>query len=88
MKEVKIDALLDSPRDGVVFQNEWAVGGGPGRKGLLLLIALFAGNIGPGVYMVSCCCRFYPGLVAGFLIVLFGYALTHLLFLGRMERFW
>ena len=70
MKEVRIDMLLHSRGDGVVFQNEWAVGGGPGRKGLLLLIALFAGNIGPGVFMVSCCYDFYSGLVAGFLIVL------------------
>ena len=88
MKQVKLTSLLDVPRDGAVLQREWTTKGQHGKRGLLLEIAFFAGMVGPGLYMTSCFYGFHPGLLAGFLIVLIGYGLPHMLFLGRIWRFW
>ena len=88
MKQVKMTSLLDLPRDDVVFQREWTAKGELGKRGMLLEVAFFAGTVGPGLYLASCRHLFHPGLLAGFLIVLFGYGLPHMLFLGRIERFW
>ena len=88
MKQVKINSLLDLPQDNVSFPREWTGRSHHGKRSLLLLLALFAGNIGPGLYMISCLYRFYLGMLVAFFIVAIGYALPHLLFLGRMERFW
>lgn len=88
MKQVRIDTLLEPPQDAAAFQREWTTKGQCGHRSLLLELALFAGMVGPGLYAVSALCRFQPGLLAAFLIVLFGYALPHVAFLGRMERSW
>ncbi|MHC4248468.1 MAG: NrfD/PsrC family molybdoenzyme membrane anchor subunit [Planctomycetota bacterium] len=88
MKQVKLTSLLDVPRDGAVLQREWTTKGQHGKRGLLLEIAFFAGMVGPGLYMTSCFYRFHLGLLAGFLVVLIGYGLPHMLFLGRIWRFW
>lgn len=88
MKSVDVDRLLDAPGDRVSFQTEWTAHGQHGARSLSLEIALFAGNVGPGLYMVSCLDGYRPGLLIGFLTVLIGYGLPHLIFLGRMARFW
>lgn len=88
MKQVKLTSLLDLPPDAATLQREWTGHGRQGRRGLLLEFALFAGTIGPGLYMVSCFHRYGPGMAAGFLIVLLGYAIPHVGFLGRMARSW
>ncbi|NQV31819.1 MAG: polysulfide reductase NrfD [Phycisphaeraceae bacterium] len=84
MKQIRVESLLASPQDRVTFQSEWS----KGSSGLLLLVALFAGNVGPGLYMISFLMNFPIGMLIGFLIVALGYGLPHLLFLGRKERFW
>ncbi|MHC5054077.1 MAG: NrfD/PsrC family molybdoenzyme membrane anchor subunit [Planctomycetota bacterium] len=88
MRQVKLTSLLDVPQDGAVLQREWTTKGQHGKRGLLLEIAFFAGMVGPGLYMTSCFYGFHLGLLAGFLIVLIGYGLPHMLFLGRIWRFW
>lgn len=88
MKQVRLTSLLDVPRDDVTFQTEWTTKGSHGKRGALLEVAFFAGTVGPGLYMTSCFYRFHLGLLAGFLIVLVGYALPHMLFLGRIVRSW
>ena len=81
MKQVRIDSLLHMPQDGITLQKEWTGKSRHGKRSLLLLLALFAGNIGPGLYMISCLYRFYFGMLVAFFIVVVGYALPHLLFL-------
>ncbi|MFC1782990.1 NrfD/PsrC family molybdoenzyme membrane anchor subunit [Planctomycetota bacterium] len=88
MKQIRIDTLLATPQDEVTYQSEWSLRAGFKGSGLLLLIALFAGNLGPGLYMIGCFYKFELGLLIAFGIVSIGYGLTHLLFLGRSERFW
>jgi formate-dependent nitrite reductase membrane component NrfD len=88
MRQVGLASLLDVPQDGAAYQREWTAKGQHGKRGALLEIAFFAGAIGPGLYMTSCFYRFHLGLLAGFLIVMIGYGLPHMLFLGRILRFW
>ena len=88
MKQVPIDALLETPSDGVTYQTEWTMHGQQGRRAVWLEIALFAGAVGPGLFVVAAWTGLRLGLLAGYLIVAAGYALPHLLFLGRIERFW
>jgi len=84
MKQITVDSLLVSPQDAVTFQAGWSTAG----RGRLLLVALFAGSVGPGLYMVAHLSSFPVGRLVGFLIVALGYGLPHMLFLGRIERFW
>ena len=88
MKQVRIDTLLATPPDGATYQSEWTTHGQQRVRGALLEIALFAGAIGPGLYVVSAVTAFRLGMLAGFLIVLIGYGIPHLLFLGKVGRFW
>lgn len=88
MKKVSINSLLFVHEDGSTFQKEWAIWDRLRGNSFFLLAALFAGNIGPGLFMISCFFSFDFGLLTGFLIVLFVYGLTHLVFLGRIDRFW
>lgn len=64
-------------------QKEWSQG-----KGWFLIIAIFLGGLGGGTYLVSTWLSFLPGLLLGWLMVLFGKTTAHLLFLGRPSRFW
>ncbi len=94
MKQVKINSLLETPQDGFTYQREWNISRRAKANGLYLLIALFAGNVGPGIFMISFLSKFitgnyfFEGMLVGFILVLFGYALPHLVFLGRVDRFW
>jgi len=88
MKQVRIDSLLEPPQDGAAYQREWTTHGQCGEKGLLLELALFAGMVGPGLYIVSAVWGFSLGMLVGLAIVALGYGLPHAVFLGRMERSW
>jgi formate-dependent nitrite reductase membrane component NrfD len=88
VKQIPIDALLETPRDDVTFQKEWTTHGQQGWRAIYLEIALFAGAVGPGLFVVGAMFGSTLGLAVGYLIVLAGYGLPHLLFLGRVERFW
>jgi formate-dependent nitrite reductase membrane component NrfD len=88
MKRVRIDSLLQLPADGVAVQTEWTTHGTNPLRALLLEIAFFAGTVGPGLYMVAAALRYNLGMLLGLLIVIFGYAIPHAAFLGRMERSW
>ncbi len=88
MKRVRIDSLLQLPADGVTVQTEWTTHGTNPMRALFLEIAFFAGTIGPGLYMVAAALRYNLGMLLGLLIVVFGYAIPHAAFLGRMERSW
>ncbi len=88
MKAVRIDSLLEISGDRVTFQKEWSLRSQHGTRSLLLEFALFAGNIGPGLYMVSYILGLEAGYATSFFIVLLGYAVPHVLFLGRADRFY
>lgn len=85
--------MLEVSSDSVTFQREWSIYTGIRENGFLMILALFAGNIGPGLFMISVFAGifgdyYYTGFVVSFLIVLLGYGLPHTLFLGRKIRFW
>ena len=88
MKPVRIDSLLQLPADGVTVQTEWTTHGSNPVRSLLLEIAFFAGTVGPGLYMFSAALKYNAGMLAGLLVVVFGYALPHAAYLGRIERSW
>ncbi|MDP6543428.1 MAG: polysulfide reductase NrfD [Phycisphaerae bacterium] len=88
MKPLRIDSLLQLPADGVTVQTEWTTHGANPVRALLLEIAFFAGTVGPGLYMFSAALRYNAGMLLGLFVVIFGYALPHALYLGRMERSW
>ncbi|MDP7287473.1 MAG: polysulfide reductase NrfD [Phycisphaerae bacterium] len=88
MKRVRIDSLLALPADGVTLQSEWTTHGTNPIRSLLLEIAFFAGTVGPGLYMVSAVVKYNLGMLLGLLVVIFGYAIPHAAYLGRMERSW
>jgi formate-dependent nitrite reductase membrane component NrfD len=88
MKPVRIDSLLQLPADGVTLQTEWTTHGSSPVRAMLLEIAFFAGTVGPGIYMVSAAWKYNLGMLLGLLVVVFGYALPHAAYLGRMERSW
>jgi formate-dependent nitrite reductase membrane component NrfD len=88
MKPLRIDSLLQLPADGVTVQTEWTTHGTNPVRALLLEIAFFAGTVGPGLYMFAAALRYNAGMLLGLLVVVFGYALPHAAYLGRMERSW
>jgi formate-dependent nitrite reductase membrane component NrfD len=88
MKRVRIDSLLQLPADGVTVQTEWTTHGTNPVRAMLLELAFFAGTVGPGLYMFSAAVRYNAGMLGGLLVVVFGYALPHAAYLGRMERSW
>ncbi len=50
--------------------------------------AFFFGEIGAGLFLVSLLAGQWVGMLVGYLIVMVGKNLAHLLYLGRPERFW
>jgi len=95
MKQVGINSLLETrPLSGVTFQKEWSIWSGLRGNGMFLIVALFAGNIGPGLFMISYLSKFYLnsyfyiGFPVSFFIVFLGYSIPHVLFLGRKTNFW
>ncbi|MBI2860646.1 MAG: polysulfide reductase NrfD [Chloroflexi bacterium] len=66
------------------FQREWGLGG----RRLLIMLALYFGGVGAGLYLVSLLAGFAGAALIGVLIVAIGKGVTHIFFLGRPERFW
>ena len=88
MKPLRIDSLLQLPADGVTVQTEWTTHGTNPVRSVFLEIAFFAGTVGPGLYMFSAALKYNAGMLLGLIVVVFGYALPHAVYLGRMERSW
>ncbi len=67
---------------GYKFQTQW------GRnRGILLLLAMYTGAMGGGAYLLSIYTGYILGAVIGYLILVIGKPVFHILFLGRPERF-
>ena len=64
-------------------QREWIDG-----RGLLIVIAHFFAGIGAGAWLFSVWLDFTAGMVLGLFCVAVLSGIAHLLFLGRLERFW
>lgn len=67
-----------------VFQKEWGTHG----RSLLIMLAIYFGGIGGGLYLVSLLAGYPEGALLGILIGGVGKGLSHIFFLGRPERFW
>ena len=76
-------STLDEFRVGYDRQKEWIEG-----RGLLLLIAIYLGGVGGGLYLISLIIGWKTGLALALGIVGIGKGSAHLLFLGRPLRFW
>jgi formate-dependent nitrite reductase membrane component NrfD len=72
----------------IIFQKDWSGAGDRGFRDFLLIPAIFFGAISPGLFISSMIFHFIPGYWIALVMNLVGYGLTHLLFLGRMARFW
>jgi formate-dependent nitrite reductase membrane component NrfD len=72
----------------ILFQKDWSGEGDRGFRDFLLIPAIFFGAVSPGLFISSMIFHFVPGYWIALVMNLAGYGLTHLLFLGRMERFW
>jgi len=64
-------------------QTEWI-----DRRGILLWIAFYAGGLGGGLYLVSLFFNSLWGMFISWLIIAVIKGGTHLLFLGKPQRFW
>ena len=53
-----------------------------------MAISFFFGEFGAGLFVLSLCYDFLPGLIAGLLITTVGKSVGHLMHLGRPERAW
>lgn len=71
-----------------MFQQEWTGKGERGIRDFLLIPAIFFGAICPGLFISSVLTDYVPGYWVALALNLIGYGVAHLLFLGRMERFW
>ncbi|MCL4492909.1 MAG: polysulfide reductase NrfD [Nitrospirae bacterium] len=71
-----------------IFQQEWTGKGERGIRDFLLIPAIFFGAICPGLFISSLVSNYVPGYWAALALNFGGYGITHLLFLGKMERFW
>ncbi len=64
-------------------QTEWI-----DRRGLMLWIAFYTGGLGGGLYLVSLFFNSIWGMFIGWIIVTVIKGGTHLLYLGKPQRFW
>ncbi len=67
-----------------VPQREWGVGGRP----LLMMLAIYFGGIGGGLYLISLLAGYPEAALLGVIIVGVAKSLSHIFFLGRPERCW
>ncbi|MFC2068440.1 NrfD/PsrC family molybdoenzyme membrane anchor subunit [Chloroflexota bacterium] len=67
-----------------VPQREWGVGG----RRLFIMLALYFGGIGAGLYLVSLLAGYPQAALLGIFIVGIAKSISHILFLGRPGRFW
>lgn len=71
-----------------LFQQEWTGKGERGLRDFLLIPAIFFGAVSPGLYLSALFMNYTAGIWIALIMNFIGYGVTHLLFLGRMERFW
>src|SRR3989337_2521379 len=69
--------------DSFKVQREWIE-----RKGMLLLLAIFFGELGAGMFLVSWYLNYLLGMVLGIVIVASLKTTFHVLFLGQPLKFW
>ena len=69
--------------DSFKVQREWIEG-----KGMLLLLAIFFGELGAGMFLVSWYLNYLLGMVLGIVIVASLKTTFHVLFLGQPLKFW
>lgn len=70
----------------LLFQQEWTGKGERGLRDYLLIPAMFFGAISPGLYISSLIVNYIHGYWIALLMNVIGYGLTHLFFLGRIDR--
>jgi formate-dependent nitrite reductase membrane component NrfD len=80
--------MLNAQRNSSLFQQEWTGKGERGLRDFLLIPAIFFGAVSPGLFLTSLFTGYTAGIWIALIMNFFGYGVTHLLFLGRMERFW
>jgi formate-dependent nitrite reductase membrane component NrfD len=71
-----------------IFQQEWTGKGERGMRDFLLIPAIFFGAVSPGLFISSLLTNYIYGYWIALVMNFIGYGMTHLLFLGRMKRFW
>jgi len=69
--------------DSFKVQKEWIEG-----KGILLLLAIFFGELGAGMFLMSWYLDILAGMIIGIGIVALFKTTFHILFLGQPLRFW
>jgi formate-dependent nitrite reductase membrane component NrfD len=69
--------------DSFKVQREWIEG-----KGMLLLLAIFFGELGAGMFLVSWYLNLFLGMALGVIIVALFKTTFHILFLGQPLKFW
>ncbi len=80
--------MIKTLREGFVFQRDWTGKGERGLRDQMLMPAIFFGAISPGLYITALLTDFIPGLWVSIVLNIAGYGLAHIMYLGRMERFW
>ncbi|NOY65218.1 MAG: polysulfide reductase NrfD [Nitrospirae bacterium] len=80
--------MIRTIREDLIFQKDWAGRGERGLRDQMLMPAIFFGAISPGLYLSSLFTDFTAGLWVSVFMNILGYGVTHLLYLGKMERFW
>ncbi|MBI4321950.1 MAG: dimethyl sulfoxide reductase anchor subunit [Chloroflexi bacterium] len=67
-----------------VYQEQWGLRG----RNLLIMLAIYFGGIGGGLFLVSLFGDYAQGALLGVSIAAVGKGFSHIFFLGRPERFW
>ncbi len=80
--------MIRTERQLYIFQKDWTGNGERGIRDQMLMPAIFFGAVSPGLFLSSVIFDYIPGLWLSITLNFVGYGLTHLLYLGRMERFW
>lgn len=80
--------MIRTFRENIIFQRDWTGKGERGFRDQMLMPAIFFGAISPGLFLSSLITGFIPGLWFALIMNILGYGVTHLLYLGKMERFW
>ncbi|RMG04069.1 MAG: hypothetical protein D6726_04160 [Nitrospirae bacterium] len=80
--------MIRTFRENIIFQRDWTGRGERGFRDQMLMPAIFFGAISPGLFLSSLITGYIPGLWLAIIMNIFGYGVTHLLYLGKMERFW
>ncbi len=80
--------MIKTGQQGYIFQTDWTGQGQRGLRDFLLMPAIFFGAVSPGLYISSAMSGYVFGMWVALALTGVGYGLTHMLYLGRMERFW